>query len=56
MAKISDMDRAQHIKMGYTQNLRKDPKKAKQTTLRRFKENIACPFSQSVMNSNEIES
>ena len=38
MAEISDMD--------YAQNLRKDPKKAKQTTFRKFKEDIACPFSQ----------
>ena len=30
MAEISDMDWAQHIKMDYVQNLRKDPKKAKQ--------------------------
>ena len=29
MAEISDMDWAQHIKMDYAQNLRKDPKKAK---------------------------
>ena len=40
------MDWAQHIKMDYAQNLRKDPKKAKQTTFRKFKEDIACPFSQ----------
>ena len=33
MSDISDMDWAQHIKMDYVQNLRKDPKKAKQTTL-----------------------
>ena len=33
MAEISDMDWAQHIKMDYVQNLRKDSKKAKQTTL-----------------------
>ena len=29
MAEISDMDWAQHIKMDYGQNLRKDPVKAK---------------------------
>ena len=29
MAEILDMDWAQHIKMDYAQNLRKDPKKAK---------------------------
>ena len=29
MAKISDMDQAQHIKMDYAQNLKKDPVKAK---------------------------
>ena len=40
MAEISDMDWAQHIKMDYAQNLRKDPKKAKQTTFRKFKEPI----------------
>ena len=45
MAKISDMDWAQHLKMDYAQNLRKDPPKAKQTTFRRFKEDPACPFS-----------
>ena len=44
MAKISDMDWEQHIKMDYAQNLRKDPPKAKLTTLRRFKEDPACPF------------
>ena len=33
MAKFSDMDWAQYFKMDYVQNLRKDPKKAKQTTL-----------------------
>ena len=33
MAEISDMNWAQHIKMDYAQNLRKYPKKAKQTTL-----------------------
>ena len=29
MAEISDIDWAQHIKMDYAQNLRKDPVKAK---------------------------
>ena len=52
MAEISDMDWAQHIKMDYAQSLRKNPKKAKQTTFRKFKEDIACPFSQ----RNEIQS
>ena len=33
MAEISDMVCVKHIKMDYAQNLRKDPKKAKQTTL-----------------------
>ena len=33
MSDISDMDWAQHIKMDYAQNSRKDPKKAQQTTL-----------------------
>ena len=36
MAKISDMDWAQHIKMDYAQNFRKDPTKAKKITFRRF--------------------
>ena len=56
MAEISDMDWAQHIKMDYAQNLRKDPKKAKQTTFRKFKEDIACPFSYDPMKSNEVQS
>ena len=59
MAEILDMDWAQHIKMDYAQNLRKYPKKAKQTTFRKFKEDIACPFSQmywNPMKSNEIQS
>ena len=33
MAEISEIDWAQHIMMDFAQNLRKDPKKAKQTTL-----------------------
>ena len=33
MAEISEMDWAQHIMIDYAQNLRKDPKMAKQTTL-----------------------
>ena len=33
MAEIWDMDWAQHIKMDCAQNLRKYPKKGKQTTL-----------------------
>ena len=33
MAEISEIDWAQHIMMDYAQNLRKYPKKAKQTTL-----------------------
>ena len=45
MSEISEMDWAQHIKMDYEQNLRKDPTKAKQTTFRRFIEDVACPFS-----------
>ena len=47
MTEISGIDWAQHIKMDYAQNLRKDPKKAKQTTFRKFKEPI-------INESNEI--
>ena len=36
MAEISEMDWAQHIKMDYAQNLRKDPTKAKKLTFRRL--------------------
>ena len=36
MSEISEMDWAQHIKLDYAQNLRKDQTKAKQTTFRRF--------------------
>ena len=43
MSEISDMDWAQHIKMDYEQNLRKDPTKAKQTTFRRFIHIISYP-------------
>ena len=44
MAKISDMDWAQHIKMDYAQNFRKDPPKAKQTTFRRLKKTQPAHF------------
>ena len=59
MAEISDMDWAQHIKMDYAQNLRKDPKKAKQTTFRKFKEPIINESNEmywNPMKSNEIQS
>ena len=36
IAEISDMDWAQNIMMDYSQNLRKDPTKAKKITVRRF--------------------
>ena len=36
MAEISDLDWAQHIKMDYAQNLRKNPAKAKKWTLTKF--------------------
>ena len=47
MSEISEMDWAQHIKMDYAQNLRKNPFLAKQTTFRRSKVDPACPFSRS---------
>ena len=59
MAKISDMDWAQHIKMDYVQNLRKDPKKAKQTTLndKRLKTlSLTNHLKWNVLKSNEMES
>ena len=36
MSEISDLDWAQHIKMDYAQNIRKDPNTAKNKTLRKF--------------------
>ena len=47
MTGISDMDWAQHIKMDYAQNMRKDPTKAKNFTFRRFIEDPASPFKRS---------
>ena len=47
MAKISDMDWAQHIKIDYAQNLRKSPIKAKKFTFRWLIEDPACPFKRS---------
>ena len=40
MAEISEMDWAQHIKMDYAQNLRKDPTKAKKLTFRIFIDDV----------------
>ena len=36
MSEISDLVWAQHIKMDYAQNIRKDPNKPKNKTLRKF--------------------
>ena len=47
MTGISDMDWAQHIKMDYAQNMRKDPTKAKNFTFRWFIEDPASPFKRS---------
>ena len=44
MGKNSDMDWGLYIKMNQAQNLRNDPKKAKQITFRKFKEDPACPL------------
>ena len=41
MSEISEMDWAQHIKMDYTQNLRKSLTKAKKLTFRKFIEDPA---------------
>ena len=41
--KKTDMDWAFYIKMDQAQYLRKDPKKAKQITFRKFKEDPAWP-------------
>ena len=45
MSDISDMDWAQHIKMDYAQNLRKDTNTGKIKTLRKFLQDKACSFS-----------
>ena len=45
MAEISEMDWAQHIKMDYAQNFRKDPTKAKKIIFKRFIDDVAFPFS-----------
>ena len=49
MAEISDLDWAQHIKIDYAQNLRKNPAKAKKWTLTKFLYDSACPFSKRAM-------
>ena len=44
MAEISDMDWAQHIKMDYAQNLRKDSNKAKKGPSQNFYRVLSAHF------------
>ena len=42
--KMPDLDWTQHIKMDYTQNLRKKPSKDQNKILTMFLHDIACPL------------
>ena len=45
IAKISDMDWAQHIKMGYAQNLKRDPVQAKKGPSQNFYRVLSAHFT-----------
>ena len=48
MSEISDLDWAQHIKMYYAQNIRKDPNTAKNKTLRKILQDTGSAIQISV--------
>ena len=53
MAEISDMDWAQHIKMDYAQNLRKDSNKAKKGPSQNFYRVLSAHFS--IYNTRNLQ-